>query len=117
VVRLLLALLLSVCLPASARAEDPVYFADPNLKEAVERELWMVDPTPADMLHVTQLYAGSSDIRDLTGLESATSLTYLNVSHNLISDVSILAQLGNLQTLILNNNAIVDVSPLSGLTP
>jgi len=114
--RYLLVLLISGCLLTPVQAEDPVYFTDPNLKDAVEQQLWLADPTPADMMQMTQLYAGGREIRDLTGLECATSLTYLNLSHNRISDASILAQLGNLETLIVNNNALVDVSALSGLT-
>ncbi|MBN2131045.1 MAG: leucine-rich repeat domain-containing protein, partial [Sedimentisphaerales bacterium] len=113
--RFLWALFLSLCLLVPVRAEDPVHFADPNLKDAVEQQLWLADPTPGDMMQMTQLYAGGRRIRDLTGLECATSLTYLNLSYNRISDASILVQLGNLETLIVNNNALVDVSPLSGL--
>ena len=61
--RVLKLLTLSVCLlmlsAASVMAEDPVYFADANLKAAVESELGITDPTPTDMLALTILDAES----------------------------------------------------------
>ena len=48
-----------------AMAEDPVYFADANLKAAVESELGISDPTPTDMLLLTDLSASSRESRIL----------------------------------------------------
>ncbi len=45
-----------------------------------------------------------------------TRLTYLELGHSAISDVSSLAGLINLETLWIGNNEISDVSPLAGLT-
>jgi hypothetical protein len=101
--RAMFSILLLLCLLSLAHGEEPVYFADATLKAVVEEALWISDPTPADMLGLTQLTwinygPAGTGIADLTGLE-----------------YSPLAGLVLLQTLILNNNQIPDLSPLSGL--
>ena len=75
-------------------AEEPVHFEDPQLKAAVEEALGVSDPTPVDMLALTSLNAESKGIVDLNGLESAY----------------------NLETLLLGDNQIADISPLEGLS-
>ena len=83
--------------------------------------------TAKDMLALTQLVARNANIQDLTGLEHAHHLRYLDlageyiageglVNSNAGSDVSPLAGLTQLTTLLLSNNRIVDVSPLAELT-
>ena len=68
-----------------ALAEDPVNFADTNLKDAVEAALGISDPTPTDMLALTTvLDASSRGILDLTGIEYATNLTGLYLQKNQI---------------------------------
>jgi len=114
--RVLLALPLLVFLPGLARAEDPVEFAAPRLKAAVESTLWISDPTPTDMLGLTSLSAVQHEITNLEGLEYALNLQTLNFAVNEISAVSPLAGLSNLQTLVLNNNNVSDLSALSGLS-
>ncbi len=111
------------CVVGMATAEDPVYFADPQLKTAVEGRLCITDPTPSDMLYLTQLesvpYWESDDsekIHDLTGLEYATNLQTLNLRFNLLSNISPLAGLTRLEDLNLSENGISDLSPLAGLT-
>ncbi len=103
----------------AARAETPVYFADPILQTAVEDELWVLEPTPGDMLGLLSLSCvngGSGPgITDLTGLEYALNLQSLNVRGNSVTDISPLAGLVQLQTLIVNNNRITDLSPVAGL--
>jgi hypothetical protein len=73
-----------VCSTA-ARGEDPVYFADANLKAAVEAELSVTDPTLSDMLGLTHLKANVSNIASLTGLEYATNLSGLSLTYDEIS--------------------------------
>jgi hypothetical protein len=97
------------------RAEAPVYFADYRLKEAVEAELWISDPTPEDMRGLTRLYAGDDGIIDLTGLEYATNLQTLELPNNNIGDLSPLSGLSNLQALSLRSNRISSISAVSGL--
>ena len=96
-------------------AQDPVYFADARLKAVIEDALWIYDPTPADLLGLTQLSAIGKGISDLTGLDFATNLQSLNLRENLISDISALSALSNLSSLNLSKNSISDLSPLAGL--
>ena len=94
-------------------------FRDPNLRAAVEAALGK-NPgaviTAEDMAALTELSARSRDIRDLTGLELATELEYLDLSYNLIDDLGSLSDLTDLQVLFVSRNGIVDLEPVSGLS-
>jgi len=114
--------LLSLCLIQVALAEEPVHFPDPLLKEAVERYLWISDPTPSDMLDLTELsregdwdFEEDDAITDLTGLEYATNLRTLHLRLNLIGDISPLSGLTTLDRCNLSENRSTDLAPLSGL--
>ena len=104
---------------------------DPNLRAAIERTLGKAsgDPiTASDMARLTDLFAQNSDISDLTGLESATNLTFLGlgselveaegrfINSNSVSDLSPLAGLTNLEFLVLDSNSVSDISAVAGLT-
>jgi Leucine-rich repeat (LRR) protein len=68
-----------------------VKIPDPNLRAAFEHALGKASGaiiTTADMARLTHLHARNIDINDLTGLESATNLTYLSLNDNNISDIS-----------------------------
>ena len=68
-----------------------VKLPDPNLRAAVETLLGKASGaiiTTADMANLTHFHARNIDINDLTGLESATNLTYLSLNDNNISDIS-----------------------------
>ncbi|MBN2180773.1 MAG: leucine-rich repeat domain-containing protein [Sedimentisphaerales bacterium] len=93
-----------------------VHFPDPNLKAAVEVALDVNEPTPLDMLQLTELTARESSISTLSGLEYAINLTELDLGWNSIDDLSPLAGLSNLRLLHMDNNVISDISPLSALT-
>ena len=71
--------------------------------------------TRSDMAGLTSFAAENSGIADLTGLEFATSLTYLLLPENAIQDVSALGSLESLWWLVLSNNAISDVTALGSL--
>ncbi len=115
-VRLVLAILVSIPgLVSCAEAQDPVHFVDLNLKTAIEDALWISDPTPADLLTLTELRSINSGIVSLAGLEYADNLRELNLRFNRISDVSALSGLRNLRKLVLNNNQLEGISLLSGL--
>ncbi len=103
-------------LAACTQAEEPVYFADPNLKAVVEDALWVLDPTPTDMLNLIVLDAEADEIESLVGLEFATNLRDLYLRYNRIRDLSPLAGLMNLESLVLHRTYLTDLSPLSGLT-
>ena len=96
-------------------ADGQVVFKDANLKAAVEEKLGVADPTPANMLRLTSLYANSLGITDLTGLEYAANLGILDLDDNQIADISLLAGLPRLAYLFLSNNQITDISALAGL--
>jgi hypothetical protein len=98
-----------------AFSEQPVYFADPNLKAAVEQELSKSKPTPSDMLTLTILTANSLGITDLTGLEYAKNIDSLDLMNNNIIDIQPLSGLHKIRNLSLENNQINDIRPLSGL--
>jgi len=51
-----------------APVQGPVYFADQNLKAAVEDSFGISDPNAEEMLLLTHLNAGERNIVDLTGL-------------------------------------------------
>jgi len=111
-----LIVVLMAAMPGLARAEDPVYFADASLKASVERLLGP-DPTPTDMLALTFLYGASNrGIVDLTGLEYAINLAWLELYNNQISDISPISGMTNLKLLYLRNNQISDISAVAGLT-
>ncbi len=95
---------------------------DPVLKTAIENALWVSDPTPTDMLALTELTSVQewdeqvAGIKGLTGLEYAGNLRTLKLRLHPFSDVSPLANLTNLTSLELSENFIGDLSPLSRLT-
>ncbi|MDH7599729.1 MAG: leucine-rich repeat domain-containing protein [Sedimentisphaerales bacterium] len=106
-------------LGSMALAQGPVYIPDDNLKAAIEAALGMVDPTPSDMLGLTSLDASLRAIKDLTGLEYAKNLQYLDLSRNNnygggIYLIDALSGLVSLEYLDLNNNYINDLSPIAG---
>ena len=109
--------LLIVCTLAmvSCTAQESIHIPDPQLKALIENELWVLDPTPTDMLGLTSLNLSSREIKDLTGLEYAKNLHSLQLTHNQVEDLSPLSKLTNLRRLVPNNNQISDLSPLSGL--
>lgn len=91
-----LLMVLIAAITSRAFSEEPVHFADANLKAAVEARLGILDPTPTDMLALGFLGANFSGIADLTGIEYATNLTRLILDHNPISDISALSGLMDL---------------------
>ena len=105
---------------------EEVWMPDANLREAVREAL---DLAPGDVLtqqamqRLTKLDASlpsdapaSVKVSDLTGIEHATQLTYLELTYNEVSDVSPLSSLTQLTELYLWGNRVVDISVLSGLT-
>ena len=94
--------------------EQPVYFADENLKAAVEEALGISNPTPSDML-LLQSLTSSRAIENLTGIEYGINLSALELPASSISDISPLSDLTSLTVLRLHNNNIGDITPLSNL--
>ena len=83
-------------------SEDVVDISDPNLRAAVETIFGKApgDPiTASDIAALVQVAAPNANITDLTGLEGATNLTWLDLSNNSISDISPISGLTNLRQL------------------
>ena len=96
-----------------------VNITDPNLRAAIEEALGKASGATisrADMLRLERLIGKDRGIENLTGLEFATNLTYLNLRQNKIGDISALANLTNLTRLYLSENNIRDISALANLT-
>ena len=69
--------------------------------------------TQAEMNTLESLDGRELGIKSLSGLETATNLRSLNLSHNRISDLTPLAYLIQLQKLYLDFNEISDLTPLA----
>ena len=108
-----------------------VSIPDANLRAVIEDSLDKASGAPisrAEMVNLTRLVAQNKGIRDLTGLEYAVNLTWLDLgeeqvssssvaNRNSFSDLSPLANLTRLTWLNLAyNDNISDLSSLSGLT-
>ena len=104
---------------ADAKVGNLAPFRDAALRAAVEDALGKAPGeaiTNDDMATLSGLSAYSRSIRDLTGLELATNLTWLHLPRGFVSDLSPLSGLTGLVRLRLHRNNITDLSPLSGLT-
>ena len=101
-----------------------VSIPDANLRAVIEDNLGKergAPITPAEMASLTRLEAPNKNIGDVTGLEFAINLTWLNlgvesvdgslVNSNRISDLSPLSGLTNLQELRLPNNRLSGALP------
>ena len=116
--RITLSLLLAIVLGSAAFAQV-VDIPDPNLRAAVRDALILpadASITQADMNRLTELDVRDQGIANLTGLEFATNLTFLQLQANRIEDISPLANLTQLTELHLGGNRIEDIGPLANLT-
>ena len=110
-------------------ANTPVTIRDTNLRakilEALSKDRG-VQLTAGDMLKLTRLEAPNANIRNLTGIEHAHNLTYMNlggeyisgegyVNSNTVSDFSPLFSLTQLTQLNLFFSSLTDVSFLSDM--
>ena len=109
--------------PPDGGGSETVEIPDATLRFLVSAELYKTRGkareapiTRADMATLRRINATSSRINDLTGLEFATNLTWLDLGANRISDITALAGLTKLTELDLGANRISDITALSGLT-
>ena len=96
-----------------------VHIPDLNLRAAVAEALGKSANAPItvdEMNGLKTLVAHSRGIHDLTGLQFATNLETLNLTHNQISDLSPITGLTNLTALVFDRNQVSDLSPVRGLT-
>jgi len=68
-----------------------------------------------DLGTITLLACPEAGIRTLAGIEALTALEQLEVSGNLISDLSPLTRLRNLRVLAVRNNAVGELRPLDSM--
>lgn len=108
-------LLVVLMLGVAVSAEDPIYFADEALKQAVEERLNIEDPTATDMLSLFTLRAMNRQITSLEGLEYAENLRTLMVGRNELGSITPLHNLANLKWLDVSNNHVSDWSGVSAL--
>ena len=116
--KITLSLLLCIVLNSAAIAQV-VEIPHPNLRNAIREALNLpagVPITEADMLRLTKLEARDRRITDLSGLEFATNLEYLELALNPISNLAPLAHLAQLHTLWIWRCEISDLTPLANLT-
>ena len=107
-------------LPSASEADDAetlVDIPDAALREAVEEKLDKAtgDPITRGEMAALRGLTGNG-VRQLTGIEHAVNLSSLVLENGAISDISPLAGLTALTELRLRHNEISDVSPLAGLT-
>lgn len=98
--------------------ENDVNIPDANLRAVIADSLGKKRDaaiTRAELTTLTRFEASGADIRHLTGLEFATSLTELWLQHNAITDLTPLCDLTDLTDLVLYSNRISDISSLSNL--
>ena len=95
-----------------------VVFPDKNLEAAIRENLEKSEGPiiRGDLRKLSGLGAASKKIGNLSGLEHAANLTFINLNSNQISDVSPLVSLTNLTDLWISDNQISDINPLSSLT-
>ena len=95
-----------------------VHIPDTNLRAAIAEALGKSPNAPItveEMERLTDFLAQGRGIQDLTGLQFATNLSYLNLDGNEISNLSPLAGLINLRQLKLNDNPVSNISPVKSL--
>lgn len=108
--------LFTMQLNASAQT---VNVRDTNLRKAINEALGKgpnARITADEMATLRELHAVSMKIKNLTGLGAAVNLESLDLSNNLVSDLSPIAGLTELHYIGLEENTISDLSPLEGLT-
>ena len=109
--------ILFIMFPLATHAQT-VDIPDVNLRAAITAALGKTSGatiTAAEMATLTRLEAHDANIRNLTGLASATNLEEIRCNNNLIADLSALTDLVNLRVIEFRHNEISDLSPLAGL--
>ena len=107
-----------VVTPPEQKPDAVVQIPDSNLRTAIAEEVGKGPNAPitvAEMEELERLDAKNRGIQDLTGIQFATKLKWLNFRGNQISDFSPIAGLIELRELWISDNPVSDFSPLKGL--
>ena len=95
-----------------------IFIEDANLEAKIRNAVYY-HPTgvlrTSDLFFLNYLYAVTSNIYSLVGLEYATNLNYVELRGNHISNLEPLENLKYLYSLDLVDNDIENINPLSGL--
>ena len=83
------------------------------LKQNPDLDPATFDPNVLDMEQLTELHASGSGIEYLAGLEWADNLTFLDLSRNALTDLSVLADLANLSALDVSYNSLTHMASLN----
>lgn len=108
-------------LVGSPIGREPVQFVDNALESELRRLLNVPDElfvTAADLASITELRLAGLGIHDLTGIESAIQLEFLDLSDNPgvdSVDLERLAFLPTLETLLLSGTGVTDLRPIANL--
>lgn len=91
---------------------------DTGLREAIRLALGLrpgeaIPQSELDLL--ARLDASNRNITNLSGLETATRLTFLDLGKNQITNIGLLAPLTELRELYLDNNRIIDITPVQDM--
>ena len=134
--------LLSIDIPSLRLSSEVVSIPDANLATAIRTNLGLapsdtitnlnlLDLTTLNALYLEQtgltdlertllqlhgVYIPDSPITDLTGLEHAVNLKYVDLRSNQIRDLTPFTGLARLNSLLINDNHVSNVNPLAGLT-
>ena len=104
----------------SLRVSETHWMPDPALRQAIREKLNMPSDVPLTQAylqqHLTSLDVRGKGIADLTGVEHATDLQALVLIENKIHDISPLSALTKLGFLDLGGNQVSDLRPLAALT-
>ncbi|HEX7929216.1 MAG TPA: leucine-rich repeat domain-containing protein, partial [bacterium] len=96
----------------TATVADPGDFADSGLHTCMTEAGWAFNGTQP----VTAARCSGRGIQALDGIDGVIGLELLDLSRNLVTDLTPLGSLPDLHTLSLASNPVTDLTPLGGLT-
>ena len=100
-----------------SEGESPVEIADRGLRTAIRRSSGAPGVWPLHVDEIAKMGAirgRSENIVELSGIELATGVQFLDLSGNAITDIAPLGSLPTLRFLHLDDNNIEDIAPLAG---
>ena len=104
----------------SLSVSETHWMPDPALRQAIREKLDMPSDVPLTQAYLQQRLTGldvrGKGVADLTGVEHATDLQALVLIENRIQDISPLSGLTKLGFLDLGGNQVSDLRPLAALT-
>lgn len=104
--------------PVTVKVAAPIRIPDKKLLACIDSELGLKEGTPitpAEARTLQELECEDGGISSLEGLQSFTSLGYLDVWNGHITSLEPIQNLTTLQVLLVDGNDIADISPLARL--